>query len=92
METIRVALHAPLDGFANEFCDVLKLFYAVEAFHVNPETDEDAEPLTQQYEEKDGRAYCTFLFRGETENRDVALPSKADYADEPERLPILPLQ
>ena len=89
METIRVALHAPLDGFANEFCDVLKLFYAVEAFHVNPETDEDAEPLTQQYEEKDGRAYCTFLFRGETESRDAALPSAEDYAGEPERLPIV---
>ena len=35
METINVALHTPLEGFANEYCDVLKLFYAVEMFRVN---------------------------------------------------------
>ena len=52
MEKIAVALHTPLVGFANEFCDVLKLFYQVEGFQVNPSEEGDGEPLTHEYEEK----------------------------------------
>lgn len=74
METVRIALHTPLEGFANEYGDVLKLFYAVESFRVNPETDEKAESLVQQYEEKGGTAICSFTFRGETERREAVLP------------------
>ena len=88
METIRVALHAPLENFANEFCDVLKLFFAVEHFSVNPETD-DGEPLVQTYKEWDGTAVCTFAFRGHEESRATALPDESDYPGEPERLPIV---
>lgn len=88
METIRVALHAPLENFANEFCDVLKLFFAVEHFSVNPEKD-DGEPLVQTYKEWDGTAVCTFTFRGHEESRATALPDEADYPGEPERLPIV---
>ncbi len=78
METIRVALHAPLEGFANEFCDVLKLFYAVESFQVNPQEDGGGEPLTQAYEEQAGTAVCGFTFRGRSERREAALPKDAD--------------
>lgn len=89
MERISVALHAPLTGFANEFCDVLKLFYTVDGFRVNPETDGDNEPLIQQYEETDGKAVCTFTFRGQTERSEAALPKAEAYALEPDHLPIV---
>ena len=89
METIRVALTAPLEGFANEFCDVLKLFFAVEHFSVNTEDEQDGEPLVQKYQEQDGKAVCSFAFRGHEERREAALPKAEDYAQEPERLPIV---
>ena len=54
MERINVALFAALEGFANDFCDVLKLFYAVEDYRVNAEETDGAEELRQLYEEKDG--------------------------------------
>ena len=88
METIRVALHAPLENFANEFCDVLKLFFAVEHFSVNPDIN-DGEPLVQTYKEWDGTAACTFTFRGMEESRATALPDESDFPGEPERLPIV---
>ena len=87
METVRIALHTPLEGFANEYNDVLKLFYAVESFMVNPESDGEAETLVQQYEEKDGIAVSSFTFRGETERREAELPLVEN--DEEERLPIV---
>ena len=89
METKAVALHTPLEGFANEYCDVLKLFYVVERFWVNPEADGEAEPLVQEYEEANGRAICRFAFMGRSEQREAVLPKAEDYADEPERLPIV---
>ena len=89
METIRVSLKTPLEGFANEFSDVLKLFYALEHFSVNADEAEGCEALCHQYEEKDGKAYCSFVFRGETEAREAVLPKASDYADEPDRLPIV---
>ena len=76
METINVALYAALEGFANDFCDVLKLFFSVENVMVNPEENDGAEALRQLYEEKDGKALCTFLFRGETEVQEAVLPEE----------------
>ena len=81
METINVALYAALEGFANDFCDVLKLFYAVENVTVNPENADGAEELRQLYEERDGRAVCTFLFRGETETNEDTLPEEGGDAE-----------
>ena len=75
METINVALRAALPEYANDFCDVLKLFFAVEHYEVNPEEQSDAEQLTQLYEEKDGKAICTFLFRGESKTAEAQLPA-----------------
>ena len=36
MERIQIVLHTPLEGFGNEYADVLKLFYKLEGFEVNP--------------------------------------------------------
>ena len=74
MEKINVALYAALEGFANDFCDVLKLFFAVENVAVNPETAEGAEELRQLYEEENGLAICTFHFRGQSCRREAELP------------------
>ena len=35
MEHVSIALHTPLAGFANDLCDVLKLFFAVDGYWVN---------------------------------------------------------
>jgi len=85
MDTICAALHTPLDGFANELCDVLKLFFVVEDWQVNPQEANDAEALVHTYEEKDGKAFCSFAFRGDTEKREAILPAVQDYADQEEK-------
>ena len=41
MEKVRISLHTPLAGFANDLCDVLKLFFEVEGFCL----DGEGEPL-----------------------------------------------
>ena len=74
MEKINVALYAALEGFANDFCDVLKLFFAVENVAVNPDTADSAEELRQLYEEENGLAICTFHFRGQSCRREAELP------------------
>jgi len=88
METILAALHTPLEGFANELCDVLKLFYAVEGWAVNPVENGEAEAIVQQYEEKDGRASCSFAFRGCTEQHEAVLPDPADYEGQDEKYQV----
>ena len=78
MEAVRVALHTPQEGFANEFCDVLKLFYQVEAFWVNPENDGDCQPLLHTYRQENGAAFSTFQFCSRSCTRQAALPNPAD--------------
>ncbi|MEG2718061.1 MAG: coproporphyrinogen dehydrogenase HemZ [Clostridia bacterium] len=70
---VNIALHTPLAGFANELCDVLKLFFAVEQFSVNAEEAGAAEPLEHRYTEEDGLAQCSFRFRGQCCERKTAL-------------------
>ena len=84
MDTISVALHTPLDGFANDLCDVLKLFFSVEDFQLNPE-DSEAEKLIHTYEEKDGKAVCAFSFRGKTVQKEAILPAEQDYTNQEEK-------
>ena len=74
METINVALYAALEGFANDFCDVIKLFYVLDSVTVNPQEETGAEVLRQTYEEVDGKAFCTFSFRGQTHTDAAELP------------------
>lgn len=85
MDTIKIALHTPLDGFANELCDVLKLFFVVEDWQVNPEAAENTEVIAHTYEECDGRAVCAFAFRGETEQHEAVLPAVQDYEGQNEK-------
>ena len=56
MDTISISLHTPLESFANELCDVLKLFFAVENWQVNPEENGENELLVHTYQET---AVCT---------------------------------
>lgn len=63
MEKVRIALYTPLPGFANDLCDVLKLFFQVEAFDVNPE-GEGGEPLRHDYQERGGVARSVMHLRG----------------------------
>ncbi len=82
---VKIALYTPLAGFANELCDVLKLFYTVEAFLVNPEKPGGAETLKHTFAEENGEALCGFTFRGLARSRAAALPP----AMEPERRKIV---
>ncbi len=90
MQNVQIALETALPGFANEYCDVLKLFFKVEAFFVNPDSvDTDTldpvtglatELLTHTHEEAGGMMRSTFAFRGETHTLEAALPP--EEADE----------
>ena len=44
MESVLITLETPLSGFANEYADVLKLFYRLAGFEVNPADMLPAEP------------------------------------------------
>lgn len=83
MERVNVALHTPLEGFANDLCDVLKLFFAVEEFRVNPLEDGEAEALWHTYLERDdGAAETAFRFRGREIRREARLPERADFLED----------
>ena len=73
MEKVRIALYTPLPGFANDLCDVLKLFFQVEAFDVNPE-GEGGEPLRHDYQERGGVARSVMHLRGRSFSMEQALP------------------
>ena len=73
METVRITLRTPLTGFANDYCDVLKLFFTLEQFRVNlPEGE--TEPLVHTWQEENGLGRTSFSFRGETETMESPLP------------------
>ena len=80
MEKVRIALYTPLPGFANDLCDVLKLFFEVEAFAVNPE-GADGEPLRHEYQERGGVARSVMELRGQTFALEQALPQAAPGGD-----------
>ena len=80
MEKVRIALYTPLPGFANDLCDVLKLFFQVEAFAVNPD-GEGGEPLRHDYQERGGVARSVMELRGQTFALEQALPEAAPGGD-----------
>lgn len=80
MEKVRIALYTPLPGFANDLCDVLKLFFQVEAFDVNPE-GEGGEPLRHDYQERGGVARSVMHLRGRSFAMEQALPQAAPGGD-----------
>lgn len=77
MERVRIALDTPLAAFANDLCDVLKLFFEVEAFVVLPAEAAQAEPLRHGYEERDGHAQSSVRFRGRELTLSQPLPPAA---------------
>lgn len=91
MDTVHVALYAPpiLDSLGNEFCEVLKLFYRVEGFAVNPEDAGEAEALCLAYEESGAAAACRCTFRGAQERREAAMPLPAEYGGDEARRRIV---
>lgn len=85
-EIIRVTLSTPLVGFANEFCEVLKLFYQVESFRmassetnttepVQAEASDGFLPLHHHFEQTGEECACSFVFRGETYTKTLTLPA-----------------
>lgn len=74
MDAVSIALHTPLASDANEFCDVLKLFYKVEGFIVNSEETQAAETVVHQYSEDNGQMSTSFTFRGKTLEQSAILP------------------
>ena len=80
MEKVRIALYTPLPGFANDLCDVLKLFFQVEAFDVNPE-GEGGEPLRHDYQERGGVARSVMHLRGRSFSMEQALPQAVPGGD-----------
>ena len=88
MERVNIALHTPLEGMSNDLCDVLKLFFSVESFRVNPPEDGEAEALSHTYLERgDGTAETCVCFRRREIVREARLPETADFAD-PERFKV----
>ena len=85
MEKVRIALYTPLPGFANDLCDVLKLFFQVEAFDVNPE-GEGGEPLRHDYQERGGVARSVMHLRGRSFAMEQALPQAVPGGDGKEGL------
>ena len=83
MEKVRISLHTPLAGFANDLCDVLKLFFEVEGFC----RDGEGEPLWHDYEEQSGEARSTARFRDRSFSLSRRLPDAADIP-EPARLAV----
>ncbi|MDD3410215.1 MAG: coproporphyrinogen dehydrogenase HemZ [Eubacteriales bacterium] len=63
MTALRAALRTPLPGFANDLCDVLKLFYQVESFSVN-EDGADGEGLLHEFTQTETAWESRFTFLG----------------------------
>ena len=94
MERVQIALETALPGFSNEYADVLKLFFKLEAFWVNPEAGSEGacvdvidpvtglctESLRHTHEEAAGTMRSTFVFRGQSHTLEASLP--AEEADE----------
>ena len=83
MEKVRISLHTPLAGFANDLCDVLKLFFEVEGFCL----DGEGEPLWHDYEEQSGETRSTARFRDRSFSLSRRLPDATDIPD-PARLAV----
>lgn len=82
----QVILRTPLEGLANELCEVVKLFYHIDGFSVNPETTE-GEPsllIRHHFERTDMECRCSFAVGGERQEKTLLLPTV-----EPERQELI---
>lgn len=97
MERVQIALVTALPGFSNEYADVLKLFFRLEAFWVNPEAGTEGdfasdaaidpvtglatEHITHTHDESGGVMRSTFTFRGQSLALEAPLPQDEDDAE-----------
>lgn len=81
--SVRIALITPLSPFANELCDVLKLFFTVDDFTVYEAAEtgeaeatafERSEPLLHTFWEEGEKWHCAFRFRGRELHREMGKP------------------
>ena len=73
--SLHILLDSPLPAFANEFCDVVKLFFSVEEFSVGDVAETNVqEVLVHRFFEENAQWHCTFTFRGETCAGSMAVP------------------
>ena len=82
----QVILRTPLEGLANELCEVVKLFYHIDGFSVNPETTEEGPSLLirHHFERTGMECRCSFAVGGEQQEKTLLLPTV-----EPERQELI---
>ncbi len=82
MERVMILLQTELEGFSNEYADVLKLFFKVDGFSLAGEGQAEFDPvagltpelLTHTHEENGGVMRSTFTFRGMSHALEAPLP------------------
>ena len=82
----QVILQTPLEGLANELCEVVKLFYHIDGFSVNPEAVEGESSLLirHRFERTGMECRCGFAVDGEQQEKTLLLPTV-----EPERQELI---
>ncbi|MDD3334817.1 MAG: coproporphyrinogen dehydrogenase HemZ [Eubacteriales bacterium] len=77
MTEISVAVQTPLAKLANEFCEVLKLFFKVEGFAIG-DAPMGFKPLVHQFSEENGQWSCSFTFEGHIMKKTLPIPAVED--------------
>ena len=82
----QVILRTPLEGLANELCEVVKLFYHIDGFSVNPEAVEGESSLLirHRFERAGMECRCAFAIGEERQEKTLLLPTV-----EPERQELI---
>ena len=87
----QVILQTPLEGLANELCEVVKLFYHIDGFSVNPEAVEGEKPaegsslvIRHRFERAGMECRCGFAAGGQRQEKTLLLPTV-----EPERQELI---
>ena len=82
----QVILQTPLEGLANELCEVVKLLYHIDGFSVNPEVVEGESSLLirHRFERTGMECRCGFAVDGEQQEKTLLLPT-----EEPERQELI---
>ena len=82
----QVILQTPLEGLANELCEVVKLFYHIDGFSVNPEAVEGESSLLirHRFERTGMECRCGFAAGGQRQEKTLLLPTV-----EPERQELI---
>ena len=72
----QVILQTPLEGLANELCEVVKLFYHIDGFSVNPEAVEGESSLLirHRFERTGMECRCGFAVDGEQQEKRCCCP------------------